>query len=86
MKRIRIGLRLMLLLVALCAVLLAWFGALRERHRTNVRGELKGFEMYRDYAAKHRHIYTSEQGWRESLAEMDALIAERRKALGEDDH
>ena len=75
----------MLLLIALCAVLFAWIGALRERHRFNVRGELKGYELYREFAAKHRHVYTSEQGWRTHLAEMDAQIAERRKALGEED-
>lgn len=75
----------MLLLVALCAVVLAWIGARREIHRANIRGELKGFELYRDNAAKHPEYYRSEQGWRSHLAEMDARIAERRKALGDED-
>jgi hypothetical protein len=83
MKGARIGLRLMLLLVALCAVIFAWVGARRQLHRINVRGELSGFQLYRENIANHRQSFTSEQGWRATLAQLDAAVAERRKALGE---
>jgi hypothetical protein len=84
MKRIRVGLRLLLLIVALFAVFFAWIGARRELHRINVRGELEGLRRYREYTLKSRgQNYTSESAWRSSLAEMDTAISKKQKELGE---
>jgi hypothetical protein len=84
MKRIRIGLRLMLLCTALFAVVFAWIGARRELKRINARGELQGIQIYRDYTLKSGgQNYTSEAAWRSSLAEMDALIEKKRNELGD---
>jgi hypothetical protein len=85
MKRVRVGLRLMLLIVALFAVLFAWVGARRERQRIDARGELRRFEVYREYLAKSSAGFSNEKDRRAALARMDALIAERRQRLGNAD-
>jgi hypothetical protein len=82
-KRLRMSLRLMFLLVALFAVLFAWFGLRRELRQIELRGELEGVERWREFAAGHPDIYTSNQAWRSDLSRLDALIAEQRKNLGE---
>jgi hypothetical protein len=84
MKRVRMGLRLMLLLVALVAVIFAWIGARRELRRINTRGELESLLIYREYSVKSGwQNWTNESAWRSSLAEMDAAIAKKRYELGE---
>jgi hypothetical protein len=85
MKRIRLGLRLLMLLVALCAVLFAWIGARRELRRTNLRGQIRGFEIQRDNAAGR--IDDPEEGefWKARVKENDAMIASLREQLGETD-
>jgi hypothetical protein len=83
MKRIRVGLRLMLLLVALFAVVFAWLGARRELHRTDLRGRLRGLEIQREYAAGR--VNDPEEGahWRRAVSENDDMIASLREQLGE---
>jgi hypothetical protein len=84
MKRVRMGLRLMLLLVAFVAVIFAWIGARRELRRINTRGELESLLIYREYSVKSGwQNWTNESAWRKSLAEMDAAIAKKRYELGE---
>jgi hypothetical protein len=84
-KRLRIDLRLMFLLVAFCAVLFAWMGAKSELRRINLRGELEGMELWREFAVSHPDIYTTEQGRGTDLKRLDALIAEQREKLGDSD-
>jgi len=87
MKRLRIGLRLMLLLVALFAVFFAWIGALRELQRVNARGELERLQFARKSTLNHlSQPDLDTKARREMLAEIEAEIAKRRKLLGTTDH
>jgi hypothetical protein len=83
MKRFRIGLRMMLLVVALFAVCFAWIGARRELQRVRIHGELQSRQLDRQLIFNWRDSFTSEEAWRARLAEMDAEIAKTRKQLGE---
>jgi hypothetical protein len=81
--RIRVGLRLLLLLVALCAVFFAWIGARRELHRTNLRGQLRGFEIQRDAAVSWTDDPDEGEFWKARVKENDAMIASLREQLDE---
>jgi hypothetical protein len=85
MKRIRVGLRLLLLLVALCAVFFAWIGARRELLRTNLRSQIRGFEIQRDLAAGRTDDPAAGEFWKARVKENDDMIAALREQLGESD-
>jgi hypothetical protein len=83
MRRIRIGLRLMLLIVALFAVFFAWLGARRELQRVIIRGELESLKLSRQSTVNQRRQFTNEKAWRETMKGVEAEIEKRRKLLGE---
>lgn len=85
MRRIRFQLRLMLLFVALCAVVFAWLGARRRLAEVNLRGQIRGLEIQREYAAGRLSDPVERAFWRQSLEENEALIASLRERLGETD-
>jgi hypothetical protein len=85
MRRIQVGLRLLMLLVALFAVFFAWIGARRELRRENLRGQLRGWEIQRGYAAGRVNDANEGAHWRNAVAENDAMIAKLRAELGEAD-
>jgi hypothetical protein len=82
MKRFRVSVREMLLIMALFAIVFAWIAVRIEMRRTHMRGQLKGIELWREFASTHPGIYTNESAWRSNLQSLDADIADRKKALG----
>jgi hypothetical protein len=48
-------------------------------------GELERVELYREHVWNHPNIYTNDEAWRSALRELDTLIADRRKVLGDAD-
>jgi hypothetical protein len=78
MKRIRpkIGLRLMLLLVALFCVLSAYFRAKLDLRNERIRAELIALEGFQ----RHLEIMPN---LRPQLARVNADIADKRRQLGE---
>jgi hypothetical protein len=85
MKRIRFGLRLLLLFVALFGVFFAWVGARRELQRVQIRGNIRGMELNRAYAATRLDDPQEGKHWRKSLIEAEEAIASMRRQLGESD-
>ena len=85
MKRFRISVREMMLTMALFAVVFAWIAVRIEMRRIDMRGQLKGIELWREFASTHPGIYTNESAWRSDLQSLDGDIAERKKALGQVD-
>jgi hypothetical protein len=86
MKRIRVGLRLLLLIVALFAVFFAWIGARKDMHRTNLRGQLRSYEIQRDYAAGRVNDPEEGKHWKNAMLQNEAQIASLREQLGQSEH
>jgi hypothetical protein len=81
--KLRVGLRRLLLIVALFAVCFAWLGARRERQRQNIRAELDNWQHSRNFALSAPIVPGMEESRRGWLAEIDAEIAKRKELLGE---
>jgi hypothetical protein len=81
--RLRIGLRLMMLLVAMLAVIFAWVGVKREAYREGLWSEIQRLEIWRKSA--NQKIDDPQYGslWRQDVKDTDAEIAKRRAELGE---
>jgi hypothetical protein len=86
MERLRVGLRLLLLIVALFAVVFAWIGAQRDLHRINLRGQIRGHEIQRDYAAGRMNDPEEGAHWKNAKLQAESNIASLRLQLGETDH
>ncbi|MCI0331672.1 MAG: hypothetical protein L0228_00425 [Planctomycetes bacterium] len=84
MKRIRIGLRLMLLIVALFAVFFAWIGARRELQRIELRGQIQRLQIDCEYAEGRVTDPAEGEFYRNSLADMKAVIVSKQNQLGEE--
>jgi len=81
MKPFRVSLRLMLLLVALCAVLFAWVGAQRELRRTEIRAKLNDLQHNREYFVVSRQHFVSESAWHSTMDEVEAEIVKVQREL-----
>ncbi|MEX2307558.1 MAG: hypothetical protein WD738_08200 [Pirellulales bacterium] len=81
--RLQIGVRLMLLLVALVAACLAWLGLKRELQRQRIKAELDSWEHSRRIALTAPVVSGREGRRRTWLAEIDAKIARQRELRGE---
>ncbi len=84
MKRIRIGLRLMLLIVALFAVFFAWIGARRELQRIELRGQIQRLQIDYEYAEGRVNDPAEGEFYRNRLADMKAVIVSKQNQLGEE--
>jgi hypothetical protein len=78
---LRFRLRLMLLIVALCAVFFAWIGVQRQRERTRLKFELSGKEYIRKSLTDNNIVPGMEAVRRQEVAELEADIAKRREEL-----
>jgi hypothetical protein len=79
MKRFRIGLRLMLLVVALAAVFFAWIGAWREQQRAQTQARFQELQMMRQFAVKRLASHPEEGAtWRTSIGEIDEELRVKR--------
>jgi hypothetical protein len=83
MKRIRlqIGLRLLLLLVAMFAVLFAWIGVRREMRHNQLETEIRRLEIWRKFAVQKIDDPQNTPSWRQNLRDTDAAIVARRNQL-----
>jgi hypothetical protein len=77
MIRLRIGLRLMLLLVAMLAVVFAWVGVTRNARRAELRWQLRDLDPMRNYPT------VDEKDRKRMFGEIDAESERRRGLLGE---
>jgi hypothetical protein len=85
MIRLRIGLRLMLLLMALFSVLFAWMASRRELERANLRGEIRILERQRAFAAERVNDPVDGKTWRQAVVENDTMLKAKRRQLAEMD-
>ena len=83
-KRIRVGLRLMLLLVALFCVWCAYYRAYTDLRREKIKMQLATLENEQDGVAKIvKYNGTPSPQRVAQLAKLNVEIAEKKRALGE---
>ncbi len=74
--RPRLGLRMMMLLVALVAVLFAWLGVVKDHRESDARSELNRLLFHK------KHVNT-QAPYRRPLSKINEAIARQRAILGE---
>lgn len=83
-RRIRIGLRLMLLVVALFCVCCAYYRASSDLRRLHIERELISLDSHQRFlAGMVKHNANVGQERRDQLAKVRAEIAEKKRVIGE---
>jgi hypothetical protein len=84
-KRLRINLRLLLLMVAFCAVLFAWMGVSDSQRREMLTYRIADLRLMRSHAVRMQASSTTAAervGWKKSELQCDEMIAECERERG----